>query len=129
MKTTYLIYVFHAFDTACCLYIYVALVLPQKPRIVWYNPLAIYISVELIVAFDPFKYWSIGWPFVLGITISIHLCFLTVGKWKLFGALSSGLGMMHTRAIRIKVATWSMDHVLAYKLVKFWIRRFVWNFT
>lgn len=81
--------IFNALDAARCLYIKMTSVFAQKIRIIWYDPTAVDVGIEFVVALDPFKHRPMFWSTVHGVPICLHLRFLTIGIWKAFAAFSS----------------------------------------
>jgi hypothetical protein len=106
--------IFNALDAARCLHVKMTSKLAQKIRVVWYNPAAVDVGIEFVVALDPFKHRPMFGSSVHGVTICLYLRFLTVGIWKAFAAFSSRLWIAgHAWTIRVQLATWSVHHVLS----------------
>jgi hypothetical protein len=106
--------IFNALDAARRLHVKMTSKLAQKIRVVWYNPAAVDVGIEFVVALDPFKHRPMLGSTVHGVPICLHLRFLTVGIWKALAAFSSRLWIaVHAWTIRVQPATWSVHHVLS----------------
>ena len=106
--------IFNALDAARCLYVKMTSIFAQKIRIIWYDPTAVDVGIEFVVALDPFKHRPMFGSSVHGVTICLHLRFLTVGIWKALAAFSSRLWIAgHAWTIRVQLAAWSVHHVLS----------------
>ena len=103
IRTVYVfVDVLDTFDAARGLHIEVTPVLTEQIRVVGYNPAAVYVIVELIVALDGYKLWSVLRSLVLWIAISLHLGLLAIRKWKAFTTFASRLRVgMHAWALRV----------------------------
>jgi hypothetical protein len=106
--------IFNALDAARRLHVKMTSIFAQKIRIIWYNPSAVDVGIEFVVALDPFKHGPMFGSTVHGVPICLHLGFLTVGIWKALAAFSSRLWIaVHAWTIRVQPATWSVHHVLS----------------